>query len=127
MITGIHLLAYAQDVEKARAFFKDVLGLPSVDAGGGWLIFALPPAELGIHPAEPADCPKADRRPRCELYLMCDDVRQNVAELKRKGVKFVGPISEQSWGLVTMLQVPGAGEIGLYQSKHPTAITEKSV
>jgi predicted enzyme related to lactoylglutathione lyase len=123
MITGIHLITYAHDAQKARAFFKDVLGLPSVDVGHGWLIFALPPAEIAAHPTEPSDSvPPAGEQPRCELYLMCDDVRQTIADLKRKGVEFTSPISEQPWGLLTTLKVPGAGDIGLYQPKHPTAI-----
>jgi predicted enzyme related to lactoylglutathione lyase len=124
MITGIHLLTYAHDAELARAFFRDVLALPHVDAGEGWLIFKLPPAEVGVHPTEPGT-PPADGQPTCELYLLCDDLQKTVAELERKGVEFVSPISEQPWGIVTSLKVPGAGEIGLYQPKHPMAIALK--
>ena len=115
MITGVHTVLYAKDATAARSFFKDILGFPSVDAGDGWLIFALPPGELAAHPTgEPAE----DGRP--ELYLMCDDVHKTVADLRTKGVEFTQPVSDQGWGLITRLRVPGAGEIGLYQPKHPT-------
>lgn len=122
MINGIHIITYAYDAEKARAFFRDVLGLPSADAGGGWLIFALPPAEIAAHPTEPDDAAPPEGQPRCELYLMCDDVKMTVADLKRKGVEFTSPVVEQPWGLLTSLKVPGAGDIGLYQPTHPVAI-----
>jgi predicted enzyme related to lactoylglutathione lyase len=111
VITGVHALIYTKDVEAARAFFRDVLGFPWVDAGQGWLIFALPPAELAAHPTV--------ENGHCALYLMCDDVRKTVAELKRKGAEFTRPIMEQSWGFVTSLNLPGGGELGLYEPKHP--------
>jgi len=114
MISGAHTILYAKDPERARAFFKDVLGLPSVDAGRGWLIFALPPAEIAAHPAEE---PAASGH--CELYLMCDDLAATMKELAQRGAVFTAPISEQRWGLLTRLSVPGAGEVGLYQPKHP--------
>jgi catechol 2,3-dioxygenase-like lactoylglutathione lyase family enzyme len=115
MITGVHAILMAEDAEAARVFFRDVLGFKSVDAGRGWLIFALPPAELAAHPAdEPGE--SGDHR----LYLMCDDVKQTVDELKGKGVEFTKPITDQGWGLLTTLRVPGAGEIGLYQPRHAT-------
>jgi catechol 2,3-dioxygenase-like lactoylglutathione lyase family enzyme len=113
MINGVHALVYAKDAEKVRAFFKDTLGFPSVDAGHGWLIFTLPPAELGIHPAE--------GEIHHEIYLMCDDVKATVAELRKKHVK-CGPIREQGFGLVTSLTIPGGGTMGLYQPSHPTAL-----
>jgi catechol 2,3-dioxygenase-like lactoylglutathione lyase family enzyme len=113
MINGVHALVYAKDAEKVRAFFKDTLGFPSVDAGHGWLIFTLPPAELGIHPAEDEI--------HHEIYLMCDDVKATVAELRKKDVK-CGPIREQGFGLVTSLTIPGGGTMGLYQPSHPTAL-----
>jgi hypothetical protein len=113
MINGVHALVYAKDAEKVRAFFKDTLGFPSVDAGHGWLIFTLPPAELGIHPAE--------GEIHHEIYLMCDDVKATVAELRKKHVK-CGPIREQGFGLVTSLTIPGGGTMGLYQPTHPTAL-----
>src|SRR5215831_2847429 len=96
MINGTHMLLYVEDAERVRAFFRDVLGFASVDAGHGWLIFALPPAELGIHPAE--------GELRHQLYLMCDDVAATVEELKRKGVEFAHEIRDQGWGLVTALR-----------------------
>jgi catechol 2,3-dioxygenase-like lactoylglutathione lyase family enzyme len=114
VITGVHALLYTKDADAARAFFRDVLGFPAVDAGHGWLIFALPPAELAAHPTD-----SADEDGRCALYLMCNDVRKTIAELKRKGVTFTAPVTEQSWGLVTRLAVPGGGELGLYEPKHP--------
>ena len=112
MITGAHSIIYTTDPDGVRAFFRDVLELPSVDAGHGWLIFALPPAEVAAHPTEDA--------PRCELYLMCDDIRSTVAELEAKGVEFVRPIAEERWGLVTAIKLPGGGELGLYEPRHPT-------
>jgi predicted enzyme related to lactoylglutathione lyase len=114
MINGVHALMYSKNAEGVRAFFRDVLEFRTVDAGHGWLIFALPPAELGIHPAEENDSP--------ELYLMCDDVEATVAELKQKGVEFSRPISEQGFGKVTSIALPGGGEIGLYEPRHPTAL-----
>ena len=121
MITGVHWITYAKEAEKVRAFFKDVLGLSHVDAGHGWLIFALPPAEIAAHPTE-ASAPPAEQ-PRHELYLMCDDIQKTVAELRKKGVRFTSEVSEQPWGLLTHLEVPGAGPVGLYQPRHPTAIS----
>ena len=119
MITGTHAIIYAEDAEKARAFFRDVLDLPFVDVHGGWLIFKLPPAELGIHPTSgPSPAPAIGHH---ELYLMCDDVKATVAELESKGVEFTSGIEEQAFGLLTTFQVPGGGQIGLYQPKHPTA------
>ena len=121
MITGIHVIAYAEQAEKTRAFFRDVLKFPSVDAGRGWLIFALPPAEFAAHPIEQGDSSQANRQPHIELYFMCDDVKQTVEELKAKGVEFTSSISQQPWGHLTTMRVPGTGEIGLYQPKHPIA------
>ena len=114
MITGVHAIIYSGHSEGVRAFLADVLGLPSVDAGGGWPIFKLPPAELAVHPAD-------DGPPHHELWLMCDDVGATVAELAAKGVE-AEPITEQRWGLSTTLRLAGGDEIGLYQPKHPTAI-----
>jgi predicted enzyme related to lactoylglutathione lyase len=116
MITGVHALMYSKDADATRAFFRDVLRLGSVDGGRGWLIFALPPAELGIHPADD------DTGTRAELYLMCDDVERTVTELKVAGVETTRPIADQGWGLVTALRVPGGIEVGLYQPRHPTAL-----
>ena len=111
MITGAHAIVYSRDADADRAFFRDVLGFPSVDAGGGWLIFALPPAELAAHPA--------DAGGRHELYLMCDDIEATVAELQAKGVEFTAPVSDEGFGLLTSLKLPGGGELGLYEPRHP--------
>ncbi|MFI5776189.1 VOC family protein [Nocardia sp. NPDC051570] len=115
MILGAHTILYATDAEAARAFLRDVLGLAHVDAGGGWLIFRSPPAELAVHPAETPE------NGRIELYLMCDDLAATMAELTAKGVRFTSAVSEARWGLLTTLAVPGAGEIGLYEPRHPVA------
>jgi catechol 2,3-dioxygenase-like lactoylglutathione lyase family enzyme len=115
MITGVHAIVHAGDAERVRTFMRDVLGLASVDAGGGWLIFALPPAELAAHPT--------DGDPRHELFLMCDDIHGAVEELKAKGVEFTRAISEERWGLTTALAIPGGGELGLYEPRHPSPLT----
>ena len=112
MITGVHAIVFGSDADAVRAFFRDVLELESVDAGGGWLIFALPPAELAAHPA--------DEDGRHELYLMCDDIEATVAELSARGVEFTRPVSDEGFGVMTYLRVPGGGELGLYQPRHPT-------
>ncbi len=110
MITGVHAIIFTDDAAGTRALFAETLGLDSVDAGDGWLIFALPPAELAAHPA--------DGNPHHELYLMCDDVHATVAELKARGVELTGEISEQRWGLTTAFRLPGGGQIGLYEPRH---------
>ena len=112
MITGAHSIAYSSDPEGVRAFFRDVLELPSVDAGHGWLIFALPPAEVAAHPADGAG--------RHELYLMCDDIHATMEELRARGVEFSHPVAEERWGLVTSIRLPGDVELGLYEPRHPT-------
>lgn len=114
MITGVHTIVYAHDAEKARAFFRDVLNLPHVDAGRGWLIFALPPAEIAAHPTE-----DGERAGACEIYLMCDDIHKAVTDLSAKGVRFTRDVVDCGWGLLTTLEVPGVGDMGLYQPKHP--------
>jgi catechol 2,3-dioxygenase-like lactoylglutathione lyase family enzyme len=111
VITGAHVIVYSTDPDADRAFFRDVLGFPSVDAGGGWLIFALPPAELAAHPA--------DAGGRHELYLMCEEIESTIAELQAKGVEFTAPVSEAGFGLLTSLKLPGGGELGLYEPRHP--------
>jgi len=116
VITGVHALIFNHDADAVRAFLRDVLGLSSVDAGGGWLIFALPPAELGVHPIEGGETGSH------ELYLMCDDINQTVEELKAKGVEFSKPVEDQGFGLVTWFKIPGGAELALYQPRHPTAI-----
>ena len=111
MINGAHAVIYSSDAEALRAFFGDVLGLDSVDAGGGWLIFALPPAELAAHPAESGG--------RHQFYLMCDDIEATVTDLERKGAEFAGPVADEGFGLVTALRLPGSGELGFYEPRHP--------
>ena len=113
MINGAHVVLYTKDAEADRAFFRDVLGFDNVDAGHGWLIFALPPAELAMHPAE--------HRDRAELYLMCDDLKAEIAELLKKDVVFEEPHQER-WGTVSKIRLPGGGSLGLYQPSHPTAV-----
>ena len=116
MITGAHVIVYSKNPEADRAFFRDVLKFSSVDAGQGWLIFALPPAEGAFHPAEKNDIH--------ELYFMCDDLKATMESLKGKKVK-CGPVTEERWGLLTRISLPSGGKIGLYQPKHPTAISLK--
>jgi len=115
MITGLHAILYSPDAGKVRAFLRDVLGFKSVDAGHGWLIFAAPPAELAAHPI------KGNEKPRQELYLMCDDLKATMQELAAKGV-LCSAVTEARWGSITSIQLPGGGELGLYQPKHPTAL-----
>jgi catechol 2,3-dioxygenase-like lactoylglutathione lyase family enzyme len=114
MITGVHAVIFTRDAERDRALFRDVLQFPYVDAGDGWLIFGLPPAELAAHPAE--------KDGEHELYLMCDDVDATVAELKARGVDLARPISDEGFGLVTAIRLPGGGELGLYQPRHPSPL-----
>jgi len=112
VITGAHVIVYSRDADADRAFFRDVLEYPHVDVGGGWLIFKLPPGEVAVHPAEGA--------PAHELYLMCDDVNTTVEQLAAKGVS-CGPVSDQGWGLLTSIRLPGGGQLGLYEPRHPKA------
>jgi catechol 2,3-dioxygenase-like lactoylglutathione lyase family enzyme len=113
VISGAHVILYSKDAEADRAFFRDVLGFPSVDAGRGWLIFALPPAEAAFHPS--------DQNGHHELYFLCDDVKAEIAALAKKNVK-CSEVHEERWGSVTKVRLPGGGEVGLYQPKHPTAL-----
>ena len=114
MITGAHAVLYTRDADGLRAFLRDVLGLHGVDAGGGWLIFALPPAEVAAHPDEAGG--------RHQLYLMCDDIEATVAELSDKGVEFAGPVEDVGWGLLTAMNVPGGDTLGLYEPRHPSPL-----
>ena len=113
MIFGAHFVIYSRDAEADRAFFRDVLGFSSVDAGHGWLIFALPPAEAAIHPAEGSD--------RHELYFMCADLEATMSSLRNTGVQF-SEVQEARWGSIARLRLPGGGEVGLYEPKHPLAV-----
>ena len=117
MITGVHALVFTSEPQEARAFFRDVLRWPWVDAGDGWLIFALPPAELGVHPS--------DGSASHEVYLMCDDIEATVAELQGRGVRFTTPVRDQGFGSVTRFAIPG-GELGLYERKHRTPLSPES-
>ena len=114
MISGAHVILYSKNAEADRAFFRDVLGFKSVDAGHGWLIFALPPAEAAFHPS-------GEDGAAHELYFMCGDLKAEMATLETKDVK-CSEIQEARWGSTTKIQLPGGGEIGLYQPKHPTAL-----
>jgi len=113
LVSGAHVLIYSHDADADRGFLKDVLGLDSVDSGGGWLIFALPPTEVAVHPTE--------EREHHDLYLLCEDLDVTARELERKGVQLKRPFDEPRWGRVTELMLPGGGRIGLYQPKHPLA------
>jgi len=113
MIHGAHVIIYSKDSEADRAFFRDVLNYESVDAGQGWLIFALPPAEVAVHPSEDNDVH--------ELFLMCDDIQALIAEMKQKKVT-CSPIDEQRWGSITRLTLPGGGKLGIYQPKHASPL-----
>jgi hypothetical protein len=115
LINGVHAIIFSDDAEGVRAFFRDVLELPSVDAGGGWLIFALPPAELAAHP-------DGDQS-RHELYLMCDDIGTTVEALKAKGVEFTREISDEGFGPTTALRLPDGGELAIYEPRHPSPLS----
>jgi catechol 2,3-dioxygenase-like lactoylglutathione lyase family enzyme len=114
VINGSHVILFSTDPEADRAFFADVLGQPHVDAGGGWLIFKIPPAELAVHPS---DGPAGH-----ELYFMCDDLEATISDLQAKGVEFAEDVSEERWGRLTRFRLPGGGEVGLYEPLHPVAI-----
>ena len=112
MINGVHAIVFSPQAEKVRAFLADVAGLPSVDAGGGWPVFALPPAELAVHPSDGAT--------HHELYLMCDDLRATLADLHAKGVEVAGDVSEQRWGLVAAIRLPDGSQLPIYEPRHPS-------
>jgi predicted enzyme related to lactoylglutathione lyase len=114
VITGMHAIVFSPQADKVRAFFGDVLGLSSVDAGGGWPIFALPPAELAVHPAE--------GNGHHELYLMCDDIHATLAELRDKGVEVAREVSDQGWGLLAAIRLPDGGELPIYEPRHPSPL-----
>src|SRR5690242_14662670 len=112
MINGAHAILYSTDAEADRAFLRDVLGFPHVDAGHDWLIFKLPPAEVAVHPA--------DAEPRHELYLMCDDLAATMADLAGRGVE-VAAVSAERWGSLAVIRLPSGAELGLYEPRHPVA------
>jgi len=116
MISGSHVVLYSKNAEADRAFFRDTLGFKSVDAGHGWLIFALPPAEAAFHPSEDNGAH--------ELYFLCDDLKAEMASLTKKNVK-CSKVEEARWGSVTKMTLPGGGKVGLYQPKHHVAIGMK--
>lgn len=112
MINGAHVILFTDAADATRDFLRDALQLPSVDAGGGWLIFALPPAEIAVHPAEQSSH---------ELYLMCDDLEATVTRLTEAGATF-GPIHEERWGRIAMMSMPGGAQLPIYQPSHPSPI-----
>jgi predicted enzyme related to lactoylglutathione lyase len=114
VINGIHAIVFSPEAEKVRAFFADVLGMPSADAGRGWLIFALPPAELAIHPAGNGS--------HHELYLMCDDIHATLAELAGKGAEVAREVSDQGWGLLAAIRLPDGSEFPIYEPRHPSPL-----
>ncbi len=113
VITGLHAIVFSPEAEKVRAFFRDVLALDSVDAGGGWLIFAMPPAELAVHPADGSSH---------ELYLMCDDIHATLTELRGKGVEVARDVSDLRWGLVAAIRLPDGSELPIYEPRHPSPL-----
>jgi catechol 2,3-dioxygenase-like lactoylglutathione lyase family enzyme len=113
MFTGAHVILYTSDPEADRVFLHDVLGFRGVDAGEGWLIFKLPPAEVAVHPTE--------EHPKQELYLMCDNLETQLADLVAKGVTISHPLREMTWGLWASIQLPSGADLSLYQPRHPTA------
>ena|ERR1700676_3760152 len=121
MITGAHVLLYSPDPEADRAFFRDVLQFRSIDAGGGWLIFKLPPAEAALHPADSGSKPGQHLLP-AQFYLMCDDLQSLMKSLESKKVSCT-PVAKERWGMRTTIKLPSGGEIGLYQPTHPTAFS----
>ena len=121
-IIGTHMVLYTPEAEALRAMLRDVFGFPYVDAHGGWLIFALPPAELGVHPAEG---PTYDSGVRHQVTFMCDNIQATVAELRSKGVQIDGEPKQESYGVVTTMTLPGNLKVMLYEPRHAMAITPK--
>ncbi|MBM3734910.1 MAG: VOC family protein [Acidobacteria bacterium] len=118
-ITGTHMLLYSSEAEQLRATLGDVFGFKSVDAGGGWLIFALPPAELGVHPAEG---PTWESGTRHQIAFMCDDIGGTVAQLRAKGIQIDGEPQDEGWGIHVTMALPGGVQVMLYEPRHKTAI-----
>ncbi|MFF1480610.1 VOC family protein [Streptomyces sp. NPDC058301] len=113
MFSGAHAIFYSTDADADRAFIRDVLGFPGVDAGQGWLIFRLPPAELAVHPTT--------GEPKHELYLMCDDITGQVEEFTARGVEVTRPVSDQPWGRIAAVRLPSGAELAFYEPRHPVA------
>jgi predicted enzyme related to lactoylglutathione lyase len=113
VITGAHVILYSTDAEADRAFLRDLLGTTTVDAGGGWLILALPPGEVAVHPTGGA--------PQHELYLLCDDIEATLADLTDRGVVVEGGISDQGWGRLITVLLPSGASLGVYEPRHPVA------
>ena len=110
MLIGAHAILYSKNAEADRAFLQDVLRLPNVDVGGGWLIFALPASEVAVHPT--------DDEAKHELYLMCGDISDFIEVMKQHGIE-CGPVMHERWGLLTQLPLPGGGHLGVYEPRHP--------
>ena len=127
MIVGAHILLFSQKPELDRAFLRDVLGLRFVDIGHDWLIFALPPAEAAVHPADHEDhhADAGHAMIGAHFYLMCDDLKAYMKSLEAKKVTFA-PVTQERWGIKTAIRLPSGGEIGLYQPTHPTALNLNS-
>ena len=124
MITALHTLVYAEDPEAARAFFRDVLQFPATDTGGGWLIFKTGPSELAAHPSSwEHEGQRGGTEQQFDVSLMCDDLEQTMADLAARGVEFTGEVTDQGWGIITRLRVPGAGEMTLYQPRYDPPAT----
>jgi predicted enzyme related to lactoylglutathione lyase len=112
VINGAHAIVFSNDPESDRAFFREVLGLGSVDAGGGWLIFALPPSELAVHPAEAG-------KPSQEIYLTCEDIDRTLRELEGRRITVEQPLYDEPWGRLAFIRLPGGGKLGIYEPRHP--------
>ena len=114
MITGVHIILYSSEAQRVRELLRDILETRSVDAGGAWMIFAMPPAEVAVHPH--------DGPGYHEMYLMCDDLPATIRQLRRKGVEMEGEPTDHGWGIVTSIRLPGGDRLWLYEPKHPTAL-----
>lgn len=126
MITGTHILFYSTNADADRAFLRDVLGFRNIDVGGGWLIFAMPPAEAAVHPGDESTALRHAERSLLGsiVYFMCDDVHEMLRSLEAKNVK-CAPLKQERWGIQTAITLPSGGQIGLYQPAHPTALDLK--
>ena len=113
MIVGSHMILYSRDAEADRAFIRDTLGFAGIDAGDGWLIFKLPPAEIAVHPT--------DAEAKHEIYLLCDNIEKLLEELSAKGVTISSPVSDMGWGLLASIRLPGGSDLGIYEPRHPVA------